>query len=216
MHACIVCFFDRTLAARFCPTTALLTTIMKSFCGLHSLSSSLSDPKQKLRNVHHESTMNNPENSLQERRSLSTDRSRSGTWDVVDGKVVILRHNFLEHYPRLLVEVTTNLDESMAKSMRDGGRASVDISFKDLSLAVQVAGKQINVVDHVTGRLQAKTMTALMGGSGCGTFFVECHGRQQNGKKTCRPGSIKTSTHLVPPPAATAANNMFVQVKHHC
>lgn len=53
---------------------------------------------------------------------------------------------------------------------KEGTDASdgVDICFKDLCLEVTVAQKKINVVNNVTGRLQAKTMTALMGGSGAG------------------------------------------------
>ena len=45
----------------------------------------------------------------------------------------------------------------------------VDISFQNLSLAVNVGGSAFNVVDGVTGRIRGKTMTALMGGSGAGT-----------------------------------------------
>jgi ABC-type glutathione transport system ATPase component len=109
----------------------------------------------------------------QERRTLkrqATVRSKKGTsWDMVDGQVVILRSVFSVHYPQLLVDVTTAMDESMAASMRPKDPTHVDISFKDLSLAVQVAGQQINVVDQVTGRLKSQTMTALMGGSGAGT-----------------------------------------------
>ena len=44
----------------------------------------------------------------------------------------------------------------------------MDISFQDLSLHVIVDGKSTPVLDKVTGRLQRKTMTALIGGSGAG------------------------------------------------
>jgi hypothetical protein len=112
----------------------------------------------------------------QERRTLkrqATVRSKKGSgWDTVDGQVVILRSVFSVNYPQLLVEVTTAMDESMAASMRPKDHTHVDISFKDLSLAVQVAGQQINVVDQVTGRLKSQTMTALMGGSGAGTYVI--------------------------------------------
>ena len=56
----------------------------------------------------------------------------------------------------------------MLSSRRAVDEPGVDICFKNLSLSVKVADKTINVVDNVTGRVQAKTMTALMGGSGAG------------------------------------------------
>jgi hypothetical protein len=144
---------------------------------------------------------NGEDAASQERQALkrhASVRSKKGSaWDLVDGKVVILRSIFSVHYPKLLVEVTTDLDDSMTQSMREVGHTSVDISFKDLSLAVQVAGQQINVVDHVTGRLQAKTMTALMGGSGCGTIFVEFHCCRLS-DNIVKKGSIKKSSHLAP------------------
>jgi ABC-type multidrug transport system fused ATPase/permease subunit len=92
---------------------------------------------------------------------------------------IIRRSDFIQHYPKFLLDLTSDFDESMAASMHPGGiddalRPGVDICFKDLSLAVQVAGNEINVVDHVTGRVQEKTMTALMGGSGAGKFLLVC------------------------------------------
>jgi ABC-type multidrug transport system fused ATPase/permease subunit len=100
---------------------------------------------------------------------------------------IISRSVFIHNYPRFLVDVSTDFDESMALSMRPNNNAVVDICFKDLSLAVHVADKSINVVDNVTGRVRAKTMTALMGGSGAGktsllnalcgrAFYGEVHG----------------------------------------
>lgn len=100
---------------------------------------------------------------------------------------IISRSVFIHNYPRFLVDVSTDFDESMALSMRPDNNAVVDICFEDLSLAVHVADKSINVVDNVTGRVQAKTMTALMGGSGAGktsllnalcgrAFYGEVHG----------------------------------------
>lgn len=73
----------------------------------------------------------------------------------------IPREAFMQHYPTYLMQVYTE------KPKMDDSEG-VDICFKDLCLEVTVAKKQINVVNNVTGRLRAKTMTALMGGSGAG------------------------------------------------
>ncbi|CAJ1948621.1 unnamed protein product [Cylindrotheca closterium] len=73
----------------------------------------------------------------------------------------ITREVFVLHYPTLLMQVYTENDHVDNSN-------GVDICFKDLCLEVTVAKKEINVVNNVTGRLQAKTMTALMGGSGAG------------------------------------------------
>ena len=100
------------------------------------------------------------------------------TESVAAVKHVIARSIFVEHYPQFLIDVTTNFEELRKtqslkfnfgdESGEDQKKASVDICFQDLSLSVKVAGKDINVVDHVTGRIRERTMTALMGGSGAG------------------------------------------------
>ena len=40
--------------------------------------------------------------------------------------------------------------------------------YSDLSLAVNIGGKSVNILDSMCGRIQRRTMTALMGGSGTG------------------------------------------------
>jgi hypothetical protein len=86
-----------------------------------------------------------------------------------DTNSIISRSDFIERYPFFLIQVISVPDELMLVSSRRGvDEPGVDICFKNLSLAVKVADKTINVVDKVTGRVQAKTMTALMGGSGAG------------------------------------------------
>ena len=91
----------------------------------------------------------------------------------------IRKEVFVAHYPQLLSQITTSENHLPALSEHAGsfdkeeeGSAGVDIAFEDLCLTVQVGNKSINVVDHVTGRLQAQTMTALMGGSGAGKFYL--------------------------------------------
>ena len=44
------------------------------------------------------------------------------------------------------------------------------VSVPDLSLTIQLGDSTLNVVDSVSGRIRKKTMTALMGGSGAGTY----------------------------------------------
>lgn len=84
----------------------------------------------------------------------------------------IAYNTFVSHYPLFLKEVMTNfgeqnlIDAMTANLVQDD--PGVDICFKDLSLTIKLGNKLINVVDHLTGRIQAKTMTALMGGSGAG------------------------------------------------
>ena len=84
----------------------------------------------------------------------------------------VSRKDFVENYPKFLWAVTERPSKSMASSALGLGHraesAGVDIFFEDLSLAVPVGNKAVNVVDRVTGRIRAKTMTALMGGSGAG------------------------------------------------
>ena len=101
----------------------------------------------------------------------------------------IPRSTFVEYYPQFLIDVTTNFDVlqktqsakfNFGVTTTDGDddnndgqppqEASVDICFQELCLSVKVAGKSINVVDNVTGRIREKTMTALMGGSGAGKY----------------------------------------------
>jgi hypothetical protein len=84
----------------------------------------------------------------------------------LDTHTIISRSDFIEMYPLFLIQILSAPDDMLSSSRRD--EPGVDICFKNLSLAVKVADKSINVVDHVTGRVQAKTMTALMGGSGAG------------------------------------------------
>jgi ABC-type glutathione transport system ATPase component len=96
-------------------------------------------------------------------------------------KNVISRAEFVEHYPKFLIAITVQNEPTtrmaMASERHDSGAVDfpgVDICFKDLCLAVKVGNKSVNVVDQITGRIQAKTMTALMGGSGAGKWSLFC------------------------------------------
>jgi hypothetical protein len=86
--------------------------------------------------------------------------------------LTIGKEEFVKNYPKLLKEVvTTNAARRDSKSgMSSAGSEedvpTVDITFENLSLSVELAKTKVYIVDHVTGRLRARTMTALMGGSG--------------------------------------------------
>ncbi len=81
--------------------------------------------------------------------------------------MMVSKEDFVEHYPTLMLEITVDngvIDEEEGKAEKPG----VDITFQDLSLNIKVGATSIRVVNAVTGRVQGKTMTALMGGSGAG------------------------------------------------
>jgi polyhydroxyalkanoate synthesis regulator phasin len=90
--------------------------------------------------------------------------------------MVIGRAAFVEHYPRLLHEVTMEADSPLGDDDFDfesrWNYPGIDICFLELSLLIKVGENAINVVDKVSGRIRAKTMTALMGGSGAGRFHL--------------------------------------------
>ena len=78
---------------------------------------------------------------------------------------VISKKEFVAKYPQLLIEVIDPKTDQAAELFE---KESVDIAFQNLCLTVKVKDSSIKVVNDVTGRLQAGTMTALMGGSGAG------------------------------------------------
>jgi ABC-type multidrug transport system fused ATPase/permease subunit len=88
--------------------------------------------------------------------------------------MMVSKADFTEHYPALLLEITVDtgvLDEEEGKAEKPG----VDITFQNLCLNIKVGDTSISVVNNVTGRVQGKTMTALMGGSGAGKSWWNCH-----------------------------------------
>ena len=120
------------------------------------------------------------QNKAMQKAANSTGRSRRNTLmggglsraqSARDG-LTIGRDEFIKNYPKLLKEVvTTNAARRDSKSGESSNGmeeecTTVDITFEDLCLSVELAKQKVYIVDHVTGRLRAKTMTALMGGSG--------------------------------------------------
>ena len=130
------------------------------------------------------------------REANTTPNPRQGLWrantlaNVTESSGTIPQNVFIDNYPLFLLQVIT-ADDATIESYRLYNQAiqspGVDICFKGLSLSVKGLDRTINVVDDVTGRLQAKTMTALMGGSGAGktsllnalcgrAYYGEVHG----------------------------------------
>jgi Ca2+-binding EF-hand superfamily protein len=69
----------------------------------------------------------------------------------------ISRNEFIARYPALLLEVTNQAVKKSVKTEKDG----IDLAFENLSLSLNVKAKPIKVVNDVSGRLRAGTMTAL-------------------------------------------------------
>jgi len=111
------------------------------------------------------------------------------------------RQVFVEHYPEILAEVIANPNYMPTSTIRPDDGAdiedsdSVDLTFEDLSLAVKLGENTVNVVNHVSGRIEAGTMTALMGGSGAGktSLLNALCGRAFYGETT---GTIKVNGHV--------------------
>lgn len=74
-------------------------------------------------------------------------------------------------------------------------RTGIDIAFERLRLTVSVSGKTVDVVDGITGRLMASSMSALMGGSGAGktSLLNALCGRAYYGEMT---GSIMINGNM--------------------
>jgi ABC-type multidrug transport system ATPase subunit len=112
----------------------------------------------------------------------------------------IRRDDFIAHYPTVLYEIVTEPDSlpfvsTCRPDIIPEQHEGVDIAFEELSLTVNVGGNTINVVDKVTGRLRAGTMTALMGGSGAGksSLLNALCGRAFYGETS---GTILVNGHL--------------------
>ena len=77
----------------------------------------------------------------------------------------ISTHDFTRLYPSILKE---------ALAAEETQYQPFDIQFKDLSLHVKANGKSLPVVDNVTGRIQNRTMTAIMGKDWCNNKRQTC------------------------------------------
>jgi ABC-type multidrug transport system fused ATPase/permease subunit len=122
------------------------------------------------------SKRNDPSSSM---RSNALHLYKKASFAAVTGKALfgnettVTKIEFVLKYPQFLISVTTEYDPHVLSMNMDDEKSEldfpgVDICFHDLTLSIEVGQKSVDVVDHVTGRVQAKTMTALMGGSGAG------------------------------------------------
>lgn len=141
--------------------------------------------------------------------NLFGESTRTTTRDRNTGRRrVISKDTFTKFYPTVL-QHAIEAQEKVPKSSEPAGEdhetalhaatpltGSVDLAFRDLSLTVTVGeeGNKVNVVNHVSGRIQAGTMGALMGGSGAGktSLLNALCGRAFYGKTT---GNIYVNGH---------------------
>jgi ABC-type multidrug transport system fused ATPase/permease subunit len=82
--------------------------------------------------------------------------------------MTVCRDEFIEHYPQLLLDIMLGDDDEDDIFAEQSDFLGVDICFKNLSLSINLGKQSVKVVDGVTGRIQAKSMTAILGGSGAG------------------------------------------------
>ena len=117
----------------------------------------------------------------QRMQGRSTRTLRKSLMDVIHGEEeeCISKLDFSKYYPIFLGEVTQpdfmsrrNLGQDASTEKHEVESGGLDVAFENLCLTVGVGGKEVNVLDNVTGRLRSNTMTALMGGSGCGKSSV--------------------------------------------
>lgn len=103
------------------------------------------------------------------RNSVLSQGSTTNQKAIVTVTTTVTREEFIEHYPQLLTDIMLVGEEDDDVSEMESESLGIDICFKNLSLSVKLGNKQsAKVVDGVTGRIQAKTMTAILGGSGAG------------------------------------------------
>ena len=69
--------------------------------------------------------------------------------------VTITEVDFIDNYPRLLLELTAESDEQ-----------GTELVFRDLTMTINTINGMKTIVDNVTGKIPARSLTALMGGSG--------------------------------------------------
>lgn len=111
------------------------------------------------------------ENDGDRRRSsvFSGGASTTGQRAAVALITTISRDDFVEFYPQLLLDILlVDYEEDDLDAIGMNDLLGVDICFQDLSLSIRLGRTTVKVVDEVSGRIRAKTMTAIMGGSGAG------------------------------------------------
>lgn len=78
----------------------------------------------------------------------------------------VSRGDFIARYPTLLAEATSHNKRvaSMVFTNQLATNRGIDIAFDKLSVSIDVKDRPVRVINSITGRLCAGTMTALMGG----------------------------------------------------
>ncbi|KAG7372253.1 ABC transporter [Nitzschia inconspicua] len=103
------------------------------------------------------------------RNSMMSQGSTTNQRGPIVVQSTVTREEFVEHYPQLLTDIMLFDEEDDDVSEMQHEVLGIDICFKNLSLSVKLGNKQsAKVVDGVTGRIRAKTMTGILGGSGAG------------------------------------------------
>lgn len=110
------------------------------------------------------------------RNSIRSMDSTTGRPSTIPVQSTVTRDEFIEHYPQLLTDIMLENDKEDDVSEMRMECLGVDICFKNLSLSVKLGNKQYaKVVDGITGRIRAKSMTGILGGSGAGkTCLLNC------------------------------------------
>lgn len=126
-------------------------------------------------------------------RSSAISASSGGQRGPPPAQNTIGRDEFIEHYPQLLLDfmLEDEDEDDIGDKMEQQG---IDMCFKNLSLSIKLGKNSVKVVDDVTGRIRAKSMTAIMGGSGAGktSLLNALCGRAYYGETT---GSILVNGH---------------------
>jgi ABC-type multidrug transport system ATPase subunit len=104
------------------------------------------------------------------RKNSVMSQSSVGQRAAVQTDMTIGRADFIENYPQLLIDIMLEDDDEVDDIFGEQKPdfMGVDICFKDLSLSIKLGKQSVKVVDGVTGRIQAKSMAAILGGSGAG------------------------------------------------
>jgi len=86
--------------------------------------------------------------------------------------IIISKEDFIKHFPTLFNETMfqrlSHCNQTQSELAYVHKRNGIDIAFRDISLTLNVSGIRKKILESVTGRIQANTMMALMGGSGAG------------------------------------------------
>lgn len=100
-----------------------------------------------------------------ESSEMSVRHIRVSKFGIANRAPTLQKKTFVSHYADSLVEIMfdkTECNTVAEEEAGDGNVAVVDMAFQNLNLAVGSGENAINVVNSLTGRIKAKTMTALV------------------------------------------------------